>query len=43
MLIGSLGVKQDLTTATAVIAGVGSIAFGFLINLPVAIAYVGQP
>ncbi|EKD20853.1 uncharacterized protein L3040_000957 [Drepanopeziza brunnea f. sp. 'multigermtubi'] len=33
-----IGIKQDLTTATAVIAGIGSIAFGFLTNLPVALA-----
>lgn len=35
-----LGVNRDLITATAVIAGLGSIMFGFLTNLPVALAYV---
>ncbi|KAG4421523.1 hypothetical protein IFR04_005362 [Cadophora malorum] len=33
-----IGIKRDLTTATAVIAGIGSVAFGFLTNLPVALA-----
>jgi AGZA family xanthine/uracil permease-like MFS transporter len=37
MLI-SIGVQRDLITATAAIAGIGSIAFGFLTNLPVALA-----
>jgi hypothetical protein len=35
-----LGVNRDLITATAVIAGLGSFMFGFLTNLPVALAYV---
>ncbi|KAH6720163.1 xanthine/uracil permease family protein-like protein [Leptodontidium sp. MPI-SDFR-AT-0119] len=33
-----IGIKRDLTTATAAIAGIGSVAFGFLTNLPVALA-----
>ncbi|KAG9230500.1 xanthine/uracil permease family protein-like protein [Amylocarpus encephaloides] len=33
-----VGVKRDLVTATAAIAGIGSVAFGFFTNLPVAIA-----
>ncbi|KAH6699740.1 xanthine/uracil permease family protein-like protein [Leptodontidium sp. MPI-SDFR-AT-0119] len=33
-----LGLNRDLITATAVISGIGSIAFGFLTNLPVALA-----
>jgi AGZA family xanthine/uracil permease-like MFS transporter len=32
------GLKRDLITATAAIAGIGSFAFGFLTNLPVALA-----
>ncbi|KAL2074555.1 hypothetical protein VTL71DRAFT_8333 [Oculimacula yallundae] len=32
------GIKRDLTTATAAIAGLGSVAFGFITNLPVALA-----
>jgi adenine/guanine/hypoxanthine permease len=32
------GVKRDFITATAAIAGLGSIMFGFLTNLPVALA-----
>lgn len=39
-LLTFAGIKRDLTTATAVIAGIGSVAFGFLTNLPVALAYV---
>ncbi|OWP06168.1 xanthine/uracil permease family protein [Marssonina coronariae] len=38
-----IGVKRDLTTATAAIAGVGSVTFGFLTNLPVALAHVSLP
>ncbi|KAH8665076.1 xanthine/uracil permease family protein-like protein [Tricladium varicosporioides] len=34
----TIDIKRDLVTATAVIAGIGSIAFGFLTNLPVALA-----
>jgi AGZA family xanthine/uracil permease-like MFS transporter len=41
MLI-SKGIQRDLITATAAIAGIGSIAFGFLTNLPVALAQVLQ-
>ena len=33
-----LGVQRDLITATAAIAGLASFAFGFLTNLPVALA-----
>ncbi|KAE8440644.1 hypothetical protein EG329_006996 [Mollisiaceae sp. DMI_Dod_QoI] len=33
-----LGVNRDLITATAAISGISSIAFGFLTNLPVALA-----
>jgi AGZA family xanthine/uracil permease-like MFS transporter len=33
-----VGINRDLITATAAIAGVGSFAFGFLTNLPVALA-----
>jgi AGZA family xanthine/uracil permease-like MFS transporter len=32
------GIKRDLTTATAAITGISTIAFGFLTNLPVALA-----
>jgi AGZA family xanthine/uracil permease-like MFS transporter len=32
------GINRDLITATAAIAGIGSFAFGFLTNLPVALA-----
>jgi len=32
------GVRLDLITATAVTAGLASIVFGFLTNLPVALA-----
>lgn len=32
------GVKRDFITATAAIAGLGSLIFGFLTNLPVALA-----
>jgi xanthine/uracil/vitamin C permease (AzgA family) len=39
-LLIQLGVNRDLITATAVIAGLGSFMFGFLTNLPVALAYV---
>jgi hypothetical protein len=38
-LLIQLGVNRDLITATAVIAGLGSFMFGFLTNLPVALAY----
>lgn len=30
--------KRDFITATAAIAGIGSFAFGFFTNLPVALA-----
>lgn len=33
-----VAVRRDLITATAAIAGISSIAFGFLTNLPVALA-----
>jgi AGZA family xanthine/uracil permease-like MFS transporter len=33
-----LGVKRDLITATAALAGLSSFLFGFLTNLPVALA-----
>ncbi|KAN0099831.1 xanthine/uracil permease family protein-like protein [Hyaloscypha variabilis] len=33
-----IGIKRDLTTATAAISGIATIAFGFLTNLPVALA-----
>jgi len=32
------GIKRDLITATAAIAGLSSILFGFLTNMPVAFA-----
>jgi AGZA family xanthine/uracil permease-like MFS transporter len=32
------GINRDIITATAVISGIGSFAFGFLTNLPVALA-----
>jgi adenine/guanine/hypoxanthine permease len=32
------GIKRDPTTATATITGISTIAFGFLTNLPVALA-----
>lgn len=32
--------KRDLITATAALSGLASILFGFLTNLPVALAYV---
>src|SRR2546421_20680 len=35
-----LGVQRDLITATAAISGLASFMFGFLTNLPVALAYV---
>lgn len=31
--------KRDLVTSTAALAGLSSIAFGFLTNLPVALGY----
>lgn len=34
------GLKRDLITATAALAGLSSIVFGFLTNLPVALGYV---
>ena len=40
MLTWALDVKRDLITATAALAGLASILFGFLTNLPVALAYV---
>ncbi|PMD20468.1 xanthine/uracil permease family protein-like protein [Hyaloscypha hepaticicola] len=33
-----IGINRDIITATAVIAGIGSFAFGFFTNLPVALA-----
>ncbi|KAI9742802.1 MAG: hypothetical protein M1818_003531 [Claussenomyces sp. TS43310] len=33
-----LGIKRDLVTSTAAVAGLGSIVFGLLVNLPVALA-----
>jgi xanthine/uracil/vitamin C permease (AzgA family) len=33
------GIKRDLITATAVISGISTFAFGFFTNLPVALAY----
>jgi len=33
----NLVVNRDMVTATAVVAGLGSMAFGFFTNLPVAI------
>lgn len=33
-----LDINRDIITATAVIAGIGSFAFGFFTNLPVALA-----
>lgn len=35
-------VRRDLVTATAAIAGMATITFGIVANLPVAIAYVGS-
>jgi len=35
-----LGIQRDLITATATISGLASFMFGFLTNLPVALAYV---
>lgn len=35
---GFAEVKQDLITATAALAGLASILFGFFTNLPVALA-----
>jgi AGZA family xanthine/uracil permease-like MFS transporter len=37
-LLMSTEVNRDLITATAAIAGIGSFMFGFLTNLPVALA-----
>jgi len=37
------GINRDLITATAAIAGIGSLMFGFLTNLPVALAYGFPP
>ena len=34
----SNGVRLDIITATAAISGLATIAFGFLTNLPVALA-----
>lgn len=34
------GVRRDLVTATAAVAGFSSFAFGILTNLPVALAQV---
>jgi len=35
-----IGINRDMITATAVVGGLGSIAFGFLTNLPVAIGSI---
>ncbi|PMD60483.1 uncharacterized protein K444DRAFT_643045 [Hyaloscypha bicolor E] len=35
-----IGIKRDPTTATATITGISTIAFGFLTNLPVALAWL---
>ncbi|KAF7881057.1 uncharacterized protein EAF02_006948 [Botrytis sinoallii] len=35
-----LDINRDLITATAAVAGIGSLAFGFFTNLPVALARV---
>jgi xanthine/uracil/vitamin C permease (AzgA family) len=35
-----IGLNRDLVTATAAIAALGSFLFGFLTNLPVALAWV---
>jgi xanthine/uracil/vitamin C permease (AzgA family) len=37
-ILTPIGIKRDLTTATAAISGIATIAFGFLTNLPVALA-----
>jgi xanthine/uracil/vitamin C permease (AzgA family) len=38
LLLISTGINRDIITATAVIAGISSFAFGFFTNLPVALA-----
>lgn len=38
LINGSVEVKQDLITATAALAGLASVLFGFFTNLPVALA-----
>lgn len=38
--VAAAEVRRDLITGTAAIAGVASFMFGFLTNLPVALAYV---
>jgi AGZA family xanthine/uracil permease-like MFS transporter len=38
ILLTSTGINRDIITATAVIAGISSLAFGFFTNLPVALA-----
>jgi len=40
MKLTTEGINRDMITATAVVGGLGSIAFGFLTNLPVAIGFV---
>ncbi len=37
-----VGVRRDLITATSALAGLSSFLFGFLTNLPVALAYVSH-
>jgi adenine/guanine/hypoxanthine permease len=34
----AIAVKRDLITATAAIAGLSTVSFGFLTNMPVALA-----
>lgn len=38
LVLTRIGINRDLITATAAIAGIGSCAFGFFTNLPVALA-----
>jgi AGZA family xanthine/uracil permease-like MFS transporter len=38
LLLTKLDINRDLITATAALAGIGSFMFGFLTNLPVALA-----
>jgi AGZA family xanthine/uracil permease-like MFS transporter len=37
-LRSELDINRDMITATAAVAGIGSLAFGFFTNLPVALA-----
>lgn len=39
----AIELKRDLVTSTAALAGLSSIVFGFLTNLPVALGYVSIP